>query len=283
MRPDVTVIVVNYNGGAFIGDCLDSVLAQTAFCKAMRVVVVDNASIDDSLGVIQSRQNPVMQVIRNPTNVGFSQAHNQLIDTLDSPYMWLVNNDTCFDPHIDIITPIIQVFESDPSIVGISPKLRNTDGSIQCQGSALFAYRYRRKTPTVVPFLSGAALFIRTDFFKTIGGFDPRLYFYNDDIDFAYQAKKHHKKLLYYPLVAVTHHGGLSTRFQPVKTRIAGYLGSLIICQKYYPRAIFYVYKVVMIRWMTLMILYHNSRKTASSSEWSRSLWAAIQQIKSYD
>ena len=83
-------------------------------------------------------------------------------------------------------------------MVGLSPKLLNTDGSIQTQGSGLGALKFKTNKIKPVSFLSGASLFMPTQFFKDIGGFDPNLFFYNDDIDFAKQAKKHGRRLIYY-------------------------------------------------------------------------------------
>ena len=191
-----------------------------------------------------------------------------MLDQLDTPYIWLLNNDTEFDHNIDIISPIIDYLENHQDVVGLSPKLLNTDGSLQSQGSGFNQYKFKSKKITQVQFLSGASLFIRTQFFKEINGFDPHLFFYNDDVDFAMQAKKHRKKLIYYPHLKVTHHGGLSTKFQPIKTTIGGYYGSIYLCKKYYPRPIFLIYYYLVRLLIDLKTLYHGIIKTPLSGEW---------------
>ena len=68
--------------------------------------------------------------------------------------------------------------------------------TIQIQGSSFGSWRFRSKNIRQVSFFAGAALFVRTNFFKQIGGFDDaNFFFYNDDIDFAKQVKRHKKNL----------------------------------------------------------------------------------------
>ena len=163
----LTIIIVNYNGGRFLTDCLDSVLSQNSFFNEFNTIVFDNASTDDSLAVIQKYQGKV-KLIKHETNVGFPQAHNILLPDLNTPYLWLLNNDTAFSHNNDIISPILDYFETDSDIVGISPKLLNTDGSIQVQGSGLNSIRFKSQKIKQVPFLSGASLFIRTSFLNKL-------------------------------------------------------------------------------------------------------------------
>ena len=246
----LTIIIVNYNGEAFLMDCIQSVQSQFNFFPDFKVIIFDNASTDQSLHILDKLNDHRFQIIKHPKNIGFPQAHNVLLPDLNTPFLWLLNNDTCFNHQQDAISPILNHFKTDPQIVGISPKLLNTDGSLQSQGSGFSSFRFKRNHTTTVPFLSGASLFIRTSFFKKIGGFDPNLYFYNDDVDFALQAKKNGKKLIYFPSVSVTHHGGLSTQSQQMETRVGGYIGSLYLCKKYYPLVVFIIYK-----WLVTLLI----------------------------
>ncbi len=275
----LTIIIVNYNGGQFLTDCLDSVLSQHSFFNEFNTIVFDNASTDDSLDVIRKYKDKI-KLIEHDTNVGFPQAHNILLPDLNTPYLWLLNNDTAFSHHDDIISPIIDHFKTDTDVVGISPKLLNTDGSIQVQGSGLNSIRFKSQKIKQVPFLSGASLFIRTSFFKQIGGFDPNLFFYNDDVDFAMQVKRNKKKLIYYPLVSVTHHGGLSTKFKKIETQIAGYVGSLYLCRKYYPFFVFYLYRLIIKLLIWILYLFNLLKGTEQSLDWAKKLKQSQQRIK---
>ncbi len=267
----LSVIIVNFNGARFIRDCLDSIISQKKFYSQFKIIFIENASEDHSLDIINDYINDI-ELIVNQENVGFPAAHNQILDQLDTPYLWLLNNDTQFDHSIDVISPIIDYLDSHENVVGLSPMLLNTDGSLQSQGGGINAWKYRSKKITEVGFLSGASLFMRTNFFKQINGFDPHLFFYNDDIDFAKQAKRHNKKLIYFPDIKITHHGGLSTKFREIDSLIAGYYGSIYICKKFYPYYIFITYYYIMRLLLEFKKGYHNIVRTNSSDEWVEKL-----------
>ena len=127
-------------------------------------------------------------------------------------------------------------------------------------------------TTRTMPFLSGAALFVRTDFFKLIGGFDEKLVFYNDDIDFAKRVKEHKKELIYFPTVSIIHHGGLSTNFVPIDSLISGYFGSLHLCQKFYPKLVFKLYLLLMRIFITFKFYYHSIVNKPNSDEWKKKI-----------
>ena len=275
----LTIIIVNYNGARFLKNCLDSVLSQKKYNTPFKVILFDNASTDDSFNALEPYLDEI-ELVKNPTNIGFPQAHNQLLPELNTPFLWLLNNDTEFDQNIDIISPILNHFSTDNSIVGISPKLLNTDGSVQVQGSGLAGLKYKTSKIKQVSFLSGASLFIKTSFFKKINGFDPNLFFYNDDIDFAMQVKKHKMRLIYYPLLKVTHHGGLSTKFQQIETRIGGYIGSLYLCRKYYSSFTLYIYKQFIKLLIWIQFLYYKSKSAPEFRTWPEQLKTALERIK---
>ena len=267
----LSIIIVNFNGAKFIRECLDSVLSQKNFFNKFKIIFIENASDDNSLDVIKPYENNI-ELIINEENVGFPAAHNQILDQLETPYLWLLNNDTEFDHAIDVITPIFDYLEENEDVVGLSPKLLNTDGTLQAQGGGLNAWRYKSNKICNVPFLSGASLFMRTQFFKDIGGFDPHLFFYNDDIDFAKQAKRHKKRLVYFPSIEITHHGGLSTKYREIDSLIEGYYGSIYICKKFYPHLIFKLYYFIMRLLLEIKKGYHVIVRTKESAEWVEKL-----------
>ena len=164
----LTIIIVNYNGARF-KNCLDSVLSQKKYKTPFKVILFDNASTDESINALEPYLDDI-ELVKNPINIGFPQAHNQLLPELNTPFLWLLNNDTEFDQNTDIISPILNYFSKDDSVVGISPKLLNTDGSIQVQGSGIAGLKYKTSKIKQVSFLSGASLFIKTSFFKKLTG-----------------------------------------------------------------------------------------------------------------
>jgi GT2 family glycosyltransferase len=92
-----TVVIVNYNGEHLLGDCLDSLRRQTLSAEAFDVWVVDNASVDRSLDLLESGY-PEVRVIRSPVNRGFAGGNNLALRLVDSPFAVLLNNDTVVEP-----------------------------------------------------------------------------------------------------------------------------------------------------------------------------------------
>lgn len=91
--PKITIVIPNYNGIAFLGDCLDSVFAQEPGTPEYDVVVVDNGSKDGSRELTEERY-PQVRLYALPENTGFCHAVNIGIRQADSPYVILLNNDT---------------------------------------------------------------------------------------------------------------------------------------------------------------------------------------------
>ena len=106
------------------------------------------------------------------------------------------------------------------------------------------------------------------------------LFFYNDDVDFAMQAKRRKKKLIYYPYVSVTHHGGLSTKFKKIETQIGGYIGSLYLCKKYYPSIVYYIYRFLVTLLIRLLYIFYSCRSTPLAADWSFKLKESLERIK---
>ena len=104
----LTVIIVNYNGALFIKKCLDSVMHQLAHMPHMKIIVIDNASTDASLDCIAPYESNIT-LIKNTVNVGFPAAHNQILDQLSSPYLWLLNNDTEFSLQLIWSHPLLTI------------------------------------------------------------------------------------------------------------------------------------------------------------------------------
>ena len=114
----VTVTIVNWNGKEYIATCLNSVYSQTY--KNIECIVVDNYSIDDSVEIIKNLYHQV-RLIQNPSNYGFSRAHNQAIKEAQGEYVLILNFDTVLEK--DFIEKIIKVFQRDNTIGSVAPKL----------------------------------------------------------------------------------------------------------------------------------------------------------------
>src|SRR3712207_3403668 len=92
---DVTIAVLNYNGRQLLEVVLPSIFGQTA--AGFRVHVIDDGSSDDSLEYLE-REWPQAIVLRNPGNLGVTASMARAIETAETPYVALLNNDLELDP-----------------------------------------------------------------------------------------------------------------------------------------------------------------------------------------
>ncbi len=95
-RPRISVCIANYNGMAVLGDCLDSVLAQTANAE-IEIIVHDDASTDASLQLLRQHYLQVA-VLANDRNAGFCVSNNRMVAMARGDYILLLNNDAALAP-----------------------------------------------------------------------------------------------------------------------------------------------------------------------------------------
>jgi GT2 family glycosyltransferase len=118
--PQVTVIILNYNGWRFLPACLNSLAATDYPVEALDILVVDNASHDDSVRLVRE-QFPSVRVLALNDNRGFSGGNNAGMRTTSAPYVVLLNNDTAVEP--GWLKPLVAAAEADPSVGACGAKL----------------------------------------------------------------------------------------------------------------------------------------------------------------
>ena len=135
MAYDLSIIIVNWNGGRLLTRCIETVVSSNPNVT-YEIVIVDNASTDDSLDQLRASDviaplfdREQIRMIRNTENRGFGAANNQAFAVVNSPYVFLLNLDTEVPP--GTIDTLLEKLKSDPRIGACGPKMLNTDGSLQ--------------------------------------------------------------------------------------------------------------------------------------------------------
>src|SRR5579871_5685178 len=118
MAPKVAIAILNWNGRNYLQQFLPFVLASTYSNK--EVIVIDNASTDDSVSFLQQAY-PQVQIIQLPSNKGYSGGYNDALKQVQSDYYVLLNSDVEVQPQW--IEPIIELMEKDQTIGACQPKL----------------------------------------------------------------------------------------------------------------------------------------------------------------
>lgn len=251
---DLSILIVNFNGASFIKRCFDSIFNSDLDIQ-FNVLVLDNGSSDNSIELLNDYSDRIQLIISNE-NVGFPSGVNQLLPLATGRYVFLLNIDAFVSP--DAIQSLYTVISNDDSIGVIGPKLLHPDGRLQPQGNQWSGWWYRGESPRSIRFLSGAAMMLKTSFFRDqLGGFDSSFFFYNDDIDICIRIRNHDKTVLYYPLVEVIHVIGGVSKTVKVKILAEGYRGGFWIVKKHYGYLVYLIYRVIMIVGFTLKALIH--------------------------
>jgi GT2 family glycosyltransferase len=221
-----SVIVLAWNGAAYLEPCLLAVLAQDY--ADFEVIVVDNASTDGSAELVAERF-PEVRLIRNAHNLGFSGGNNVGLQAATGDVMVVLNQDTVVQP--GWLAALVGAFE-DPAVGLAGCKILYPDGkTIQHAGGYLLwpiaegkhygigeLDRGQYDQAREVEYLTGAAMAIRRTVFERVGGFDEQFFpGYYEDGDLCLRARQAGFKVVYWPTAVVHHHEGGSYSQDPYK------------------------------------------------------------------
>ena len=226
-RPRLSIAIVNWNGGALLAQCLDSLRVALARpgAPSARIIVVDNGSTDGSVGKLGDD----VELIRNPTNRGFGAACNQAAARVDSDFLLFLNPDCRVAA--GSIEACLARLQAEPAVGVAGIALHGDDGSVQrsCHRfprpayffnrlsglSALFAccadgsmQDWAHDTDRRVDHVIGAFYLVRTREFRALGGFDERFFVYLEDLDLSLRYSQHGQHCLFVAAPASYHKGG---------------------------------------------------------------------------
>jgi GT2 family glycosyltransferase len=226
-QPHISIVVLNYNGGKYIQECIESVLKSEY--DNFELLIVDNNSTDQSIDIIQTvfSNDHRIKLVRNNKNVGFAEGNNIGARHSIGKYLVMLNVDTVVQPKW--LAEVINVMESDPTIGVAQPKLLLLDNKsiFDSTGDYLdfYGFSLRRggewlendtgQYDTVHDIFSarGAALVTRKEIVQKIGLFDCDYFLDFEDIDFCWRVRLYGKRVVFVPKSVVYHKGaGISTQ-----------------------------------------------------------------------
>jgi GT2 family glycosyltransferase len=230
-RPSLHVVIVNWNSGAQLRECLASFAAVAADAVTVRLTVVDNASADGSCDGLEGATHAPLAIIRNADNHGFGAACNQGAAGSDADYLLFLNPDTRLMPgSLELPARYLQSPEhSAVGIVGI--QLLDEDGDVARNtartptawsmiGNSLgldrlvpavfpphFVTAWAHDETREVDQVMGAFFLVRRSVFERLGGFDERFFVYYEDLDFAARARALGLRSVYLASAQAFHRG----------------------------------------------------------------------------
>ena len=230
---DLSVFIVTYNSSSLLRSCLDSLRAQTLTGK-YEVIVVDNASRDDSVSIIRD-EYPEVKLIVSESNLGFGNANNKALTLAQGQYLVLLNPDAQLPS--DTLERALKHMEANVDAGMGGGLLQDTEGGWQPSARLVptllndiltlsgLAYRYPASrffgrfdrswadplTATPVDWVPGAFAIIRRSIVDQISLFDPRFFLYYEEVDLCRRINQSNFKVYYWPDIVITHVGGASS------------------------------------------------------------------------
>jgi GT2 family glycosyltransferase len=247
----LSIIIVNHNVRYFLEQCLLSV-GRAAEGLAYEVIVVDNASRDDSRGYLTARF-PGVRFLWNDDNVGFGRACNQGMAVSSGQYILFLNPDTIVPE--DCFRRCLAHMAAHPRAGALGVRMHDGSGvflreskrsypspstaflklsglSSLFPASPLFA-RYdlgHRDAFVSCPadVLAGAFLMVRRSALSVTGGFDERFFMYGEDIDLCWRLRQAGFENLYFADAAILHFKGESNRRDSLR-HVRSFYGAMVV------------------------------------------------------
>lgn len=270
----LSIIIVNYNSCDLLKNCIQSI--YNSYNKtSLEIIVVDNASIDESRKIITTLYPKVIW-IQNADNVGFAAANNQGIKISKGKYCMLLNNDTLVLE--DALDKLVLFLEDNEEVGAVGPRILNKDGSLQLscrrglptllnsigyftklykvfpKNKKLGSYTMSYLSDTVsheVEALSGAAMVINKDILLNIDGLDEKYFMHFEDVDLCLRIGKLGYKLYYICNSKIIHLKGQSSKLRSKKV-IEDYHNSL----NYYYRKNYAKDKSIILNYLVLFFVF---------------------------
>jgi hypothetical protein len=229
---DLSIVILNWNVRDLLRQCLKSVYTVRSMLST-EVIVVDNASSDDSVAMVRA-EFPDVRLMVNAANRGYTGGNNDGIAASTGRYVLILNPDTQVIG--DALSTLVTYAEAHPDVGVVAPQLLNPDGSVQPSRrrfptltTALFESTWlqsiaprgvlrdyymldRSDDETLqVDWAVGACLLVRREVIDQVGPLDEGFFMYSEELDWCRRIKQAGWKIVYLPKAQVIHHMGKSS------------------------------------------------------------------------
>lgn len=251
------IVILNWNGIKLLETFLPSVV-NFSLKKAI-IYVADNASTDDSIKFIKTYYHSI-KIIENSMNGGYAKGYNDALENVDADIYCLINSDV--EVTENWLTPVLEVFEKDKNVAIIQPKILDfkEKSAFEYAGAAggfidFFGYPYCRGRVfnslekdthqfddiSEIFWASGACLFIRSEVFHQLNGFDEDYFAHQEEIDLCWRTNNIGYKINYVGTSTVFHVGGATLKETNPHKTFLNFRNSLLNVVKNVPKRWFLI------------------------------------------
>ncbi|MBC7788017.1 MAG: glycosyltransferase family 2 protein [Methylophilaceae bacterium] len=214
MQPNLSILIVNYNSGTYALDCINSVFQQKSI--TLQVIVVDNASQDNSVNLLNETFGQKITLIQSDKNLGFACANNLAATMATSEYYLLLNPDTVIGEPLSfahLVDFLIQHTEMGMVGPAIDEPRKGKRVLPRYRYPSSRGLKYTEKfknLPGDIAWILGACMLIKRSVYEEIAGFDPDYFLYGEDVDICLRLRLHGYQIGYFDAVKIIHVSGAS-------------------------------------------------------------------------
>ena len=248
----ISIVILNWNGEEMLRAFLPSVLVCSSG-RDVEVCVADNGSTDASCAMLEE-EFPIVRLIRLDENYGFAEGYNRALSQIDAEYVILLNSDVEVTP--DWLQPLTEFMDNHPEVAACQPKImsykkRDTFEYAGAAGGFIdkLGYPFCRgrifdvvekdegqyDTPLPVFWATGAALMIRLDVYKQVGGLDGRFFAHMEEIDLCWRLRSRGYGIYCIPQSEVYHVGGATLKKENPRKTFLNFRNNLLMLYKNLP------------------------------------------------
>lgn len=279
----LSIIIVNYNAGTHLRDCLQTLPPDS------NIIIVDNASHDNSLSLVEALSKSNIHILRNTTNLGFATACNIGAQASQGEYLLFLNPDCRLEPNT--IDELTLALNSAPDIGMVGGLLLNPDGSEQAGGRRSVPTPWRSftrafglsklvpkyfkdfnlhqhplpDTPIAVEAISGACMLMKRNTFEQLGGWDQAYFLHCEDLDLCMRYRGAGYRILFVPSARIIHYKGVCSQAQPLKVEWHKHKGMLRFYHKFfrhqYPGPLMWLVNFSVALRMSVIALYYSLKR----------------------
>lgn len=246
------VVILNWNGAEMLKTFLPSVVRWSESEDTL-IYVADNGSTDESVQVVKS-MFPTVKLILLEKNYGFAEGYNKALAEINAEYAVLLNSDVEVTPAW--LAPLVGYMDANREVAACQPKIlsyrsKNKFEYAGASGGFIDKYGYpfcrgrimntvendNGQYDSVIPvfWATGAALFIRLDEYKRVGGLDPRFFAHMEEIDLCWRLQTRGKKIVCIPQSVVYHVGAGTLKKENPRKTFLNFRNNLLMLYKNLP------------------------------------------------
>jgi hypothetical protein len=256
--PKLSVLIVNFNGGALLTQCIQAVLASPL---TLEVIVSDNGSTDSSLADLESclGRDERLRIHRNYANLGFAGGHNRVLPLAQAPYLLFLNPDCLVEP--TTLPRMLDFMARHPEVGMAGAIIRNPDGTeqracrrrlpdpwiglvrflhLEGRWPSLFAAKRLNlhddplpSAPQAVEAVSGSLMLVRREALDRVGPLDEGYFLHCEHLDWFMRFRQAGIPIYLIPGAEARHHQGACSADRPIRVEWHKHQGMVRFFRKF--------------------------------------------------